>query len=85
MKSPKPTDPFSQAHKTINEFAENMFLSHLLTETIDNCEKLQREYEAAESIKDDDLMERKKRELDVCMASLNIAAQICNISEDLDI
>ena len=83
--SKKLIGPFSQAEEIINGFAENMFLSHLLTETIDNWEKIKREYDEAESVDDSELMRKKKLELDACMASLSIAAQICNIGEGLDI
>lgn len=69
--------PFDEAAKNVYEISSNMFLAYVLQESLDKYEQAKKEYAAAlsGSATAADL-QQKKMMVDVCMTSVNIAAQV---------
>ncbi len=74
-------DLFSMTERRATEFAENIWFSHLLKETIENMIEYQSQYDAAIASEDDNLIKQTKLQLDTILSSLHIAAHIYDSPE----
>jgi len=66
--------PFAKARQNTDAFCHNLFLSHAMTQCVQQMLKVEQEYEAAAQRDDGDAMEQKKLEIKAYQSSLTLTA-----------
>jgi hypothetical protein len=66
--------PFAETRKNLDDFCQNLFLSHAMSECALQMAIAEQEYEDAVLKKDEDLMEQKKLEMQTYQSSLTLTA-----------
>jgi acetylglutamate kinase len=67
-------DLFSTTEQRAIEFAENIWFSQLLTETVENLIKYETDHAAALKLNDEKLIKQTRLQLDATISSLQLAA-----------
>ncbi len=68
--------PFAEAHEKLSDFSYNLFAACMIQESIDKLEEAQDAYhQAVSGALDDDVIARRKLELEAMQNSFYIAAQ----------
>lgn len=73
--------PFEAAEVAMQNFANNVFVSMMVTETLNNRVKLQREYDLAVETEDEAYIRQARIRLEACDMSLHVAAQLLGQEE----
>lgn len=76
--------PLSEASASILEFSSNMFATVLVQQSIERLEIAEMEYKSVceSDTEDTKTISQKKRNLDACMASVQIATNFLNLSDE---
>jgi len=69
-------DLFSDTRNRATQFAESIWLSQLVSETIENLVVFQKKYDEALMTNDIKLIEQAKLQIDATIASLQLAAYL---------
>ncbi len=69
-------DLFSSTVIRAEEFAQNMWMSQLLFETIENLAEYEQKYKEALKIQDEEAIKQAKLQIDATIASLQLASYI---------
>lgn len=76
------TDLFSSTKERAKRFAENIWLSQLLYETIENLAEYELKYEAAINSEDEVAMNEAKLQIDATIASLQLASYMNEATQE---
>jgi hypothetical protein len=66
--------PFAKARQNTDSFCHNLFLSHAMTQCVEQMLKVEQEYKIAAQRDDGDAMEQKKLEIKAYQQSLTLTA-----------
>ena len=75
--------PFATTRKNIDNFCHNLFLANAINECTEHLRKAEKEYFEAQAHNDEELMQQKRTEIQVFQSSLQLAAHMFDIIDDV--